>query len=351
MSTMSITVQCPFCEKPYAFDEKHAGRSVTCKQCGETMLVNSPEVAPRVGPRVRVECDHCGKGHWVSPENAGKKTVCKKCGAMFRIPGGGTASVKSQSAPPSSGRAVGHDPSAPVDLDVFGLEDEPVAPLNRAGSPSDASVATGPAGEDSAPLPARLKPYKPLSEAKKKQIAKRAAKIDRSKASSATVGISFGAVLTFALVGWRIYRVVNGIQRAAGRADVFQSAPADLDAFDPRAAAVETDQEVAAMISQPATAEARDWLDPAKYPKHAVKAMPAQAAREMVAGFYERGAERVYVLEPASINNELITDQFGVKLPQDPVQRKKCLKWAAKCEGLAQPSADVGQKYLLIMTD
>ena len=105
------------------------------------------------------------------------------------------------------------------------------------------------------------------------------------------------------------------------------------------------------MIAQPAAAEARDWLDPAKYPNHAVKEMPAQAAREMVAGFYERGAEKVYVLEPASIGNAILTDEFAVKLPQSPLQRKKCLLWAAKHEGDGPPAADLGQKYLLIMTD
>ena len=91
-----------------------------------------------------------------------------------------------------------------------------------------------------------------------------------------------------------------------------------FDAFDPGAGAAETDQEVGAMISQPNTAEARDWLDPAKYPNHSVREMPAHAAREMVAGLYERGAERVYVLEPDSVGNSLIAAQFAVKLPQDP---------------------------------
>ena len=208
------------------------------------MPVDSPEVVSSSAPKVRVECDHCSKGHWVSAENAGKKTVCKKCGALFRIKIGEPASVGSQSTWPSSRSSADRNPVEPGDLDVFGLNDQPIAPLSEAGSPSQVSGATGHSGEDSAPLPGRPKPYKPLSEAKKKQIAKRAAKIDRSKASTATVGVSFGAVLTFALIGWRIYRVVNGIQRAAAGVNTFQSAPADIHPLDPGAGVAEMDKAI-----------------------------------------------------------------------------------------------------------
>jgi hypothetical protein len=71
----------------------------------------------------------------------------------------------------------------------------------------------------------------------------------------------------------------------------------------------------------------------------------------MVAGFYQRGAEKVYILDPTTIGNAVITAQIGVKLPRDPNQRKQCLEWAAKYEGEEQPSPDRGQKYLLITTD
>jgi len=111
------------------------------------------------------------------------------------------------------------------------------------------------------------------------------------------------------------------------------------------------DKQVGAMIAQPTTAEAGEWLDPLKPPNHAVMEMPIARAREMVAGFYQRGAEKVYVLEPEAIGNGFLTAQFAVNLPQDPAQRQQCLEWQAKCEGEEQPDSDQGQKYLLITTD
>jgi hypothetical protein len=105
------------------------------------------------------------------------------------------------------------------------------------------------------------------------------------------------------------------------------------------------------MIAQPNTTEARDWLDAAKHPNHGVMEMSAENARAMVAGFYERGAQQVYVLDPTNIGDSLITAQFAVKLPQDPARRQQCLAWAAKYSEQHQPSADHGQKYLLISTD
>ena len=114
--------------------------------------------------------------------------------------------------------------------------------------------------------------------------------------------------------------------------------------LDPAAGVAEMDKAVERMIAQPTTAEAREWLDLAKYPNHAVREMPVQAAREMVAGFYERGAEKVYVLEPASIGKAILTDEFAVKLPQGPTQRKKCLLWAAKHEGDGAPCSGPGSE-------
>ena len=195
-------------------------------------------------------------------------------------------------ARPSPGERLVDDPTTPVDLDVFGLQEESIGPPISGSIPSESPIDSGRSNEDSPSVPARLKPYKPLSESKKKQIAKRAAKIDRSKPSTAAFGVSFGAVLTFALIGWRIYRILNGIQRAAARADAFQSAPADIDAFDAGTTAAETDRMIGTMISQPTTAEARDWLDPAKHPNRSISEMPAEAARDMVAGFYERAPRR-----------------------------------------------------------
>jgi ribosomal protein S27E len=354
---MIITAQCPGCDKPYSINEKYAGRKVPCPKCGQTMVVPAAEGAPPAAARLRVACENCGKGHFVAAGHAGKKTVCKSCGATFRIPSGSPSTARGEPVPSPSGgaaakAALAPAPPAPEALDVYGLEEEPVAPQTPGGPSSGAALPTVAAGDgDAAPPPPRMKAYKPLSEAQKKKIAKRADKLDRTRPSNATLGVSFGAVLAFALVGWRMYRIMNRFQRAAARAEAQQSAPADVEVMDPRTAAAETDKEVTAMIAQPSTAEARDWLDPAKYPNHAVMEMSPDRAREMVAGFYERGAVKVYVLDPTLIGGTLLTAQIAVQLPQDPAQRKPCLEWAVKYEEGAQPSPDVGQKYLLITTD
>ena len=133
-------MQCPACGKSYAVEEKRAGRRMTCKYCSEEILVAISEVAPKL----RVECERCGKGHWVSAEHAGKKTVCKQCGAMFRIVIGGTAPAGSPSE-----RDAEADVPAPVDLDVYGLNEEPIAPGNGGAAGSEESGRTGSGREDS----------------------------------------------------------------------------------------------------------------------------------------------------------------------------------------------------------
>jgi hypothetical protein len=291
----------------------------------------------------------------ISAEHAGKKTVCAKCGAKIRIPGSTPSTASAKSAPASSKPAKvplpAQESPSPVDLDLYGLEEAPVAslPPRSTGTPSETSASDRSVSKDSLPAPARIKAYKPLSEAKKKQIAKRAAKADRMKPSNATVGVSFGAVLAFALIGWRVYRIFNRFERAAARTNAVQAATEED--FDPKAMLVEMDKDVDRMIAEPSTAEARDWLDTTKHPNHGVMEMSIEKAREMVAGFYQRGAEKVYILDPTTINNAVITAQIGVKLPRDSAQRKQCLEWAAKYEEEEQPSPDRGQKYLLITTD
>ncbi len=245
-----------------------------------------------------------------------RRPSARRCGSTFRIQSGENATERSDSARPSSGRDGVSEAPAPVNLDVYGLNEDAMAPLSR-GSPLGESSPTSHDSDGPAPLPSRLKPYQPLSESQKKKIAKRAAKIEKTKASSATVGVSFGAVLAFALIGWRIYRIFNRIERAANRANAEQSAPAEIYVNDPNTAMSKLDREVGVMIAQPTTSEARDWLDPTKYPNHAVTGMPAQTAREMVAGFYERGAEKVYILDPSSVNGTYLAGQFAVRLPKD----------------------------------
>jgi hypothetical protein len=237
-------------------------------------------------------------------------------------------------------------------MDVYGLEDEPPAPAGRGGpvSPSEASVQNGSTSAESDPPLPRRDQFKPLSEKRKKQIAKRADKLNRMKPSNAGIGISFGAVLAFALIGWRFYRIMHRFERAAARAHAVESAPAGV-VVDLKTFLADMDKVAEQMIAKPDTAEARDWLDPGKHPNHNVMEMSAENARTMVAGFYERGAQQVYVLDPTKTGDVVTTAQFAVKLPQEPAQRRKCLEWAAKYEEEDQPSADQGQKYLMISTD
>ena len=140
------------------------------------------------------------------------------------------------------------------------------------------------------PPPPRMQAYKPLSEAKKKKIAKNAAKADRMKPSNATFGVSFGAVLAFALIGWRFYRAFHRFQRPSPQANAVQAAT--LEDFDPKTILVALDKEVERMIAERSTAEARDWLDTAKYPNHGVMEMSIENAREMVGGFYQRARRK-----------------------------------------------------------
>jgi len=300
----------------------------------------------------------------ISPEHAGKKTVCSQCGVKFRIPGGGSPVVASTSAQRSSTSAATPAPPAPVktaatpappapdELDVYGLEEEPSPTATRGapGSPPEASVQSGSTSAESDPPLPRRDLYKPVSEKKKKQIVKRADKLDRLKPTNAGIGISFGAVLAIALIGWRLYRIMHRFERAAARANAAQSAPV-LDAAALKTFLAEMDKETERMIAKPDTAEARDWLDPAKHPNHQVMEMSAENARAMVAGFYERGAQQVYVLEPTPTGAVVMAALFVVKLPQEPDQRRNCLAWAAKHQQEDQPSPDQGQKYLMISTD
>jgi hypothetical protein len=307
----------------------------------------------RDGP-VRFQCPNCGKPYTIAPEHAGKNTVCSQCTVKFRIPGGTSSSVQSKSVPRAVKSAAVVLPPAPAGLDIYGLDDAPSAAATRGGgeSPSHALLQTGSTAGESAsepPLPSRDH-YKPLSEKKKKQIAKRSDKLDRLKPSTAGLGVSFGTVLAIALIGWRLYRIAHRMERGAARANAAQSAPEDF-AIDPQKFLAEMDREAERMIAQPGTAEAREWLDAAKHPDHTVMEMSAEDARTMVAGFYERGAHQVYVLDPTKIGNGVVISELAIKLSQDPSQRQQCLAWAAKHQEGDQPAADQGQKYLLISTD
>ncbi len=79
--------------------------------------------------------------------------------------------------------------------------------------------------------------------------------------------------------------------------------------------------------------------------------MSNEQARALVAGFYERGAEKVYVLDPAKIGQSVISAEVAVKLPSDPARRKSCFEWCNQHFGEDDPEVDKGQSYLLMMTD
>lgn len=366
---MPIMVTCPGCGRKYAASEKNAGRSLTCKECGGSIAVPGQalpqaQVQPQTqtppagaAPMLRFTCDQCGKPHAIAAEHAGKKTICVKCGAKIRIPGASPATATATTATKPAAAAAGSAPaknpaapreSAPAGLDIYGLEEALAdAPPQSPAMPSGALASGASGDDDSMPPPKRLD-YAPMSEAKKKKIAKRAAKLDRLKPSTASVGVSFGAVLAFALVGWRIYRVVHRIERAA-RADDVQVAT--MEDFDPKKILAALDQQTEQRIADKSSAEARDWLDTAKYPNHQVMEMSLENAREMVAGFYQRGAEKVHVLEPEPMASSVVTAAFGVKLPSDAAKRKQCLEWAARYEQSDGPTPDQGQRYLTIETD
>jgi len=278
---------------------------------------------------ISVACP-CGARLKTKDENAGRSLKCPKCGEPVRVPA--AAAPQTEAVPD----------------DIYGLDDEPAS---RPSARSDDLFASSPSAPSSAAVEEKLPPragYTPMTEEKKKKIAKRAAKVEKSKPSfaGAGIGVSIGTVLAIAFFGWRIYRVTNSVRRAFNEANAEASAPAD-----PKAEAKELDQQLEADVKQAGNAEAREWLDATKHPKHGVFEMGNERAREMVNGFYERGAEGVYVLDLAEIDDAVVTSSFAVKLPTDPAKRKECLAWEVQfLEGEA-PTQDVGQKYLMITTD
>jgi hypothetical protein len=239
-------------------------------------------------------------------------------------------------------------PAAPAPADIYGFDEEPVAAKSGASSVVELDARSGP--DEGEMLPTRVG-AETMSAAKKKQVAKRAAKTDRMRPSfaGAGMGASFGSILVVALIGWRVYRVVHRVGRIAGHVAVVGAADSDdvPTAEARRTMAAELDKDVEEMIRQPGTAEAREWLDPATFPNHGVQDMEIGKARAMVAGFYERGAEKVYVLEPKTVGDKLIAAQIAVKLPSDPAQRKKCFAWGATSTD-GQGTTDDGEKYLVM---
>ena len=105
------------------------------------------------------------------------------------------------------------------------------------------------------------------------------------------------------------------------------------------------------MLKEPGAAEAAEWLNAAKHPSHGVFEMGNDRARAMVAGFYERGAKQVSVLDASPLGNTVITSMLAVELPDAPDKRAQCLAWEVQYLEGEEPSKDFGQRYLLITTD
>ncbi len=223
---MNISAECPSCSKKHTAADRYAGRAFACQQCGTAMQFPG-EKPPSQNVPLRFQCPNCGKAYTIAAEHAGKNTVCSQCKVKFRIAGGGSSAVQNKSVPCASKPAAAAPLAAPAGLDVYGLDDVPPAAATRGAgaSPSHALLQNGSTAAESAsepPLPGRDH-YKPLSEKKKKQIAKRAGKLDRLKPSTAGLGVSFGTVLAIALIGWRFYRIAHRMERAAARANAAQS--------------------------------------------------------------------------------------------------------------------------------
>jgi hypothetical protein len=341
---MPMTVECPSCGAKYRFDEKYAGRTFSCKRCRSAIQASAEEAPAPAAPILRFKCGNCGKGYKISSEHAGKKTICSECGAEVRIPWGDSPAEANKSA-------QGSAPPTAAELDVYGLEDAPPASAGGGGqgSLSDSTLQLDSTNAESAEALPRRDHYQPLTEKKKKKINQRADKRDRLMSTNAGVGVSFGAVLAIALFGWRLYRIMHRFERAAARANAEQSAPEHV-VIDFKTLVAENDKETERAIASPDSAEARDWLDQGKHPNHRVMGMPAETAGTMVAGFYERGAQRVYVLEPNKEGGIVTASEFAVKLPQDAVQRQNCLQLAAQYQGGGPPATDHGQKYVIIST-
>lgn len=342
---MTLKVNCPECGKKYGLNDDLAGKRIRCKGCDHVFRIPEPVAEASSTDKLTFRCDGCQK-KYVTPSNlAGKKIVCKACGQSIRIPG---AAVTTSSA--SQGKATAApEPSvaSAASLDIYGLDDDPASAPGSRGVGED--TRGGAAGEEEK-LPPRAG-YEPLTESKKKKIARRAAKSDQEKSSFAGMGmgISFGTVLFISLFLGRIYfRVIRPMTRVANAVN----ATADAEPFDAKKSALADDENVAQAIRANKAPEAREWLDP-KHRNHVVFEMGNDGARKMVEEFYQRGAEQVVVLDVDDFDGQLVTAEFGVKLPSDPEKRKRCFELYAQILGddPNETTPDVGQTYLDVLVD
>jgi ribosomal protein S27E len=354
---MAIKYQCPGCGREDVAPEEMARHRLPCAGCGAVIRLPSLSNETTPGQAIRFRCDGCGKALAAPAHLAGKKITCKACGRTgIKIPG----SPPSTSPAPSKPRpAAAPEPaiSGPAAVDLYGLDEASPSPQpTRGGDDLFADSGANPtvvrtASEEA--LPPRNKMFEPMSAEKKKKVNKRADKINKEKPSfaGAGMGVSFGTIIAITLFGWRLYRIGHRVTRGLDDPPVAAAGFEPGEKLDPKAMAAETDRDVERMLKEPGAAEAREWLDPVKFPNHGVFEMGNERARAMIAGFYERGAKRVSVLEVDTLGNALITAMIGVELPSEPDRRKQCLEWETHYLEGEDPSPDVGQKYLLITTD
>ncbi len=375
---MSIRFRCPQCGKDHASADGMEGKKVACASCGQPMRIPVAPAATAAGPApepsgtIRFRCPACGKSYATPAGLAGKKIRCKSCGGGVRVPGGPAPSLAPAStatapspAAPERARKVTTPPSTPPpppapSVDIYGLDEAPMPARAAAGGApgrgddSDllAPARPGPVADETA-LPPRAGASAPLSAAQKKKIQKRADKLEKTRPSfaGAGMGVSFGTILAITLFGWRLYRIsqkfnpANRVVALGGEDEVVARAP-----LDPKTAA-EDDSIIEASLKGGGSAEARDWLDPAKHPDHALMEIDAAEARAMVAGFYERGAVKVWVVDHTTVGDAVLAAEVAVELPKDPAQRKKCFAWEVKYLQGEDPTPDVGQRYLSFTTD
>jgi ribosomal protein S27E len=356
---MAIKYRCPGCGREDVAPEEMTRQRVPCAGCGAVIRLPSVAGESTQGQAIRFRCDGCGKSLTAPAHLAGKKITCKACGRTgIKIPGA-PASTSSSSVSTRPRPAPASEPAiaGPAAVDLFGLDEAPLSPQPTRGADdlfadSGASPTVAPAASEEA-LPPRNKAFEPMSAEKKKKVNKRADKITKEKPSfaGAGMGVSFGTIIAITLFGWRLYRIGHRVTRALDDPPVAGAGFEPGAKFDPKAAAAEMDSDVERMLKEPGAAEAREWLDPAKFPNHGVFEMGNDRARAMTAGFYERGAKRVSVVDVSPMGNALITNTIAVELPSEADKRKQCLEWEVQYLEGEDPTADVGQKYLLIPTD
>jgi hypothetical protein len=189
--------------------------------------------------KITIQCPDCGTKYTVDQKFEGRKLTCKKCELKFTITAGPmTPQVAARS---SASPATRPEPVPPVPDDVYGLADEPVPARVRNATAAGSSSRTDDDEPKTLPRPGSTTP---LTEAQKRNIAKRADKIEKSKPfrSNAAFGVSFGTVLAIALFGWRVQRALTKAERITKRNQAIQTASAEI--VDLKALAAETDHDV-----------------------------------------------------------------------------------------------------------